>query len=155
MKIVFIIGLPGSGKTTYLEARRQGEFKDCLFCDDYYKSAPGRTVEFIGSAYYQDLRKALANGESAVLADIVFCETDFREEALAGIQALLKELGIKADIELRFFENDPQACEANILRRGRSKRVEDELEFIRTHKDTYHIPEGAIILPVFKELSVS
>ncbi len=42
-KVLFIIGLPGSGKSTYLEERRE-EFGDALVCDDYYKSATVRPV---------------------------------------------------------------------------------------------------------------
>ena len=150
-KIIVIIGLPGSGKTTYLKDHEK-EFGDALICDDYYKSAPGRIVECRGSAYYPDLKKALENGRNVVIADIVFCEDEMRKEMQDGIAALLADLDIDASVEYRFFENNPEACIANILQRNRTERVGSELKFIVEHRDSYRIPDGATTLPVYREM---
>ena len=149
-KIIVIIGLPGSGKTMYLKEHAQEFGQNALICDDYYKSAPGRTVEFKGSAYYADLREALKDGKNVVIADIVFCEEPFRREAEGGIKNLVAELGLKVDVDYRFFQNDPEACIANILNRARPERVASELKFIEEHRNNYRIPEGATILPVHR-----
>ncbi len=146
-KLIFITGLPGSGKTTYLETHK-GEFGDALICDDYYKSGPGRFVRFNGSVYYKDVRKAFENGRNVVIADIVFCEDELRKEAQEGVAHLGAELNIDIVIDYRFFANDPDVCIANILYRNRQERVETELKFIEDHKDSYIIPASAIILPV-------
>jgi hypothetical protein len=130
-KIIVITGLPGSGKTSYLESHSE-EFRDFLICDDYYKSAPGRFVQFNGSVYYPDIRNALLNGGNVVIADMVFCEDEFREEMQQEVAKLIKELGIDAEIDYKYFENNPEACIANILHRNRHGRVEGELKFIRT-----------------------
>ena len=146
-KILVITGLPGSGKTTYLK-EHQTEFGDALICDDYYKSAPGRVVQFNGGAYLKD---ALQKGKNVVIADIVFCEDELRKEMQEGLGALIKGLDIDAEVEYRFFENNPEACIENILHRNRQNRVEEELKFIATHKDSYHIPAGATVLPVLMQ----
>lgn len=148
-KLIFITGLPGSGKTTYLETHKD-EFGDALVCDDYYKSGPGRFVRFNGSVYYKDVRKALEAGRNVVIADIVFCEDALRKEAQDGIAALAAELGIDLDVDYRFFANDPEACVQNILRRNRSERVASELKFIEEHTSSYTIPENATVLPVYR-----
>ena len=148
-KLIFITGLPGSGKTTYLENHKP-EFGDALICDDYYKSAPGRTVEFKGSVYYKDLKEALQEGRNVVIADIVFCEEPLRKEAQDRIEALIKELGLEVELDYRFFANDPESCRANILNRNRSERVATELKFIEEHTNNYHIPTGATVLPVYR-----
>lgn len=152
-KVIFITGLPGSGKTTYLK-NYMAEFGDALICDDYYTSAttdrPRKYVGFKGSAYYEDVRAALESGRDVVMADIVFCEDELGREAREGLQALIAELDIDVDIDYRYFENDAEACIANILRRDRSKRVESELKFVAEHRDSYSIPENATILPVYR-----
>jgi tRNA splicing ligase len=148
-KILVITGMPGSGKTSYLK-EHMSEFGDALICDDYYKSGPGRTVEFRGSVYYTDLREALKTGRNVVIADIVFCEDEFRSEMQDGIKALIEELEVEAEVEYRFFANDPEACIENILQRNRQDRVKSELKFIATHKDNYHIPSDTVLLPVFR-----
>lgn len=151
-KIIFIIGLPGSGKTTYLE-KHKDEFSGALVCDDYYTSAtvrPRKSLKFEGSAYYEDVREALESGKNVVMADILFCDPEYLEEAQEGLTRLLSELDMKADIEYRFFENDPSACIENILRRSRPERVEKELAYIKETESRYRIPDGAIILPVYR-----
>lgn len=148
-KITVITGLPGSGKITYLKEHER-EFGDALICDDYYKSAPGRTVEFKGSAYYADMAEALEAGRNVVIADIVFCEEAFRKEAQESIKNLIAELGIEVEVDYRFFQNDPDACIANILGRNRPERVASELKFIEEHRDNYRIPAEAIVLSVHR-----
>lgn len=148
-KLIFITGLPGSGKTTYLETHKD-EFGDALICDDYYKSGPGRFVRFNGSVYYNDVRNALKEGRNVVIADIVFCEDELRKEAQEGIVLLATELGIDLDIDYRFFENNPEACIQNILHRDRPERVASELKFIEEHTESYVVPENVTVLPVYQ-----
>lgn len=149
--MLYVIGgASRSGKTTYLKDHIS-EFGDALICDDYYKSAPGRTVEFKGSVYYADLRKALQEGRNLVIADIVFCEDELRTEMQDSIRNLMDELGIEAEVDYRFFANDPEACADNIRNRNRQDRVEQELDFIATHRDHYNIPAGATVLSVFRK----
>ncbi|CAN5748172.1 hypothetical protein BH11PAT2_BH11PAT2_01380 [soil metagenome] len=155
-KVIFITGMPGSGKTTYLN-NHTAEFSDALICDDYYKSAldadrPRKFVGFKGSAYYEDVKEALANGRDVVMADIVFYEDELGREAREGLEALIAELGTRVDIDYRYFENDAEACIANIVRRDRPERVESELKFVTENRDSYRIPKNATVLPVYREV---
>lgn len=125
-----------------------------LVCDDFYKSAtvrPRTSLEFTGSAYYPDVKDALVNGKGVVISDILLCIEEYKTEMQKGIMSLLSELLIEADIEFRYFENEPAACSANILMRGRPERVEKELAFIEEAAPGYHIPEEAITIPVYRQ----
>ncbi|MDB5260482.1 MAG: hypothetical protein JWN37_713 [Candidatus Nomurabacteria bacterium] len=151
-KIIIIVGMPGSGKTTYLETHKE-EFGNALICDDYYRSATSRpriSLSCEGSAYYEDIKEALLVGKSIVIADILFCKDEYRNEIEQGIKKLISELNIEVSIEYRFFENNPAACIANIMRRNRPERVEKELEFIEEVRNEYKIPEEVAILPIYK-----
>lgn len=144
--------MPGSGKSTYLETHKI-EFGDAMVCDDYYRSATSRprsALNFEGSAYYVDLKSALENGKNVVIADILFCQEEYRSEMQSGLEKLLLKLNLEADVQYRFFENNPPACISNIMRRSRPERVNKELKFIEEVKDEYRIPEQAIILPVYQ-----
>jgi hypothetical protein len=151
-KILFITGLPGSGKTTYLETH-QKEFGNALICDDFYKSAttgPRKSLEFEGSAYFEDIQAALQEGRDIVIADILFCDPARLREAQEGMGRLLSKLNATTEVEFRFFENDRASCVRNIHNRSRPKRVEKELAFIEEFSDQYVIPEGSTVLPVYK-----
>lgn len=151
-KVIFIIGLPGSGKTAYLKDHAE-EFRDTVVCDDFYKSAtvrPRRLLEFEGSAYYEDVRDALKNGKDIVMVDILFCDHARLTEAREGLERLASDLNIQVDIKCRFFENNAHVCRENILRRDRPERVERELAFLDEHAPIYELPANAEVLPVFR-----
>ncbi|MES2930753.1 MAG: hypothetical protein V4665_03135 [Patescibacteria group bacterium] len=147
-KITIIIGLPGSGKSTYISSNE--EFRNSVICDDYHKSSYKKSREFIDSIYFEDLKKGLLGGKNIVISDIAFCKSDRLNKITENIMNLIAELEIKAHIEYRYFENDPYACIDNILRRNRVERVEREIEFINMMSSQYHIPEDAIMIPVYK-----
>lgn len=152
-KIILIIGLPGSGKTMYL-AKHKNSFGNAFICDDYHKSAGSTTVDGFRtlekSAYYEDLQKALQEGKNVVISDITYCKEDCLREIEEDISHLLSESSIQAEIERRYFENDPNACIANIFRRARNGRVEWELQFVKKTTLQYKVPTNAQVIPVYK-----
>ncbi len=147
-KIIIIIGLPGSGKSTYISLNE--EFKGAIVCDDYHKSSYKRSREFIDSIYFEDLKKGLIAGKDVVISDIAFCKPDRLDKITQNIQSLLSELEIKATLECRYFENNPKACIDNIFRRNRTDRVQQEIDFINKTSSDYNVPDKAILIPVYK-----
>lgn len=146
--ITIIIGLPGSGKTTYIQ-NNFGDLYNTIICDDYHKSTPSRSHNFIDSLYYSDLNKALSANKNIVLSDIAWCKKDRRDLLLYEIDKLIKELGVNPKIEFIYFENNPTACKNNVIKRGRNDRVERELEFIDIWSKEYFIPKNNKVVPVY------
>lgn len=149
-RITIIIGLPGSGKTTYIE--NNPDFKDTFICDDYHKSGAEQiSKEFIGSVYYQDLISALCDGKDVVLSDIAYCKQDRLDETVSALSSELQTLEIEAKIGYVYFENNPQACKKNVM--SRNRRVQRELDYIDKVSQYYCIPPDHIPIPVFEKSS--
>ena len=94
---------------------------------------------------------ALTRGMDVVLTDIVWCNPNPRHTLIATLQEELERLGRTISTELWCFENDPDACRKNVLRRGRPGLAEIELGYIETFSKMYVIPETAKVLPVYRE----
>jgi predicted kinase len=148
--ITIVIGLPGSGKTTYIKNNSE-KFEDAVICDDYDKSTDTHRHSHIfkDSVYYDDLKSALLNGKNVVLADIVWCKAEARENLKNNIEEMLKELKIKVKIAFLYFENNPVACKKNVLKRKRSKeKIDRELKLINEWSPQYIVPSGVLVVPV-------
>ena len=147
--ITIITGLPWSWKSTYILNNKC--FSEAVICDDYHKSSINHSREFNDSVYFPDLKKALIQGKDVVLADIAWCKKERLSSLVSGINELLDQLNITANIEYNYFENNPSACKNNILRRNRSERVKRELEFVDNFSVLYSIPLDAKTIPVYQE----
>jgi len=77
-KIILIAGLPGSGKTTYIEKLRQEGWS--IF-DDFKANAYNDSSVFWHSRNYEALISAIREGRKCLVADIDFCNTKSRNEA--------------------------------------------------------------------------
>ena len=143
--ITIIIGLPGSGKTTYIKNNSE-KFRNAVICDDYDKSTDARkhSHDFKSSIYYQDLKNALLNNKDVVLTDISWCRKEMREALKDNLEKMLKEFKINAQINFIYFENNPEACKKNILKRNREDRTEREIELIDRLSSLYVIPDKFI-----------
>ena len=149
-KITIIIGLPGSGKTMYLKDNAE-KFRDFFICDDYHKSGYKKSKCFEDSLFYDDMQKALKEGKNVALTDIAYCKTERLKNAEEGIKKIAKELNLKIKTEYLYFENDPETCKQNILRRNRANRIFRELKYIDETSKQYAIPKGVKIFPVFRK----
>ncbi len=146
-KILLIIGLPGSGKSTYIE-QHQNVFNDFVICDDYHKSALQKSRAFKDSVYYADVRNALILGKSVVMADIAWCKSERLDMVISGLRGLLKELKINPLLEFLYFENNPEVCKRNAIHRGRKERIDRELEFIDEISKQYRIPNDIVPIKI-------
>ncbi|MGV8162404.1 MAG: GNAT family N-acetyltransferase [Candidatus Nanoarchaeia archaeon] len=147
LKIIIIIGLPGSGKSVYIGTNK--EFQGAVICDDYHKSSYKHSHKFEDSIYFNDLKEGLKQGKNIVISDIAFCKTERLNQIITQMRELLKTSGIDASIECRYFENNPQACEENVLQRNRKDRIKQEIDFIRDASKEYHVPQNTPTIPVY------
>lgn len=99
-RIILIMGLPGSGKTTLANAMAQ---EGNLVIDDY-----GKRVLEDRLGVYGEIRAA--RPRRLILTDVMAVRSN--PEA---IRHTLRYFG--ADVDIIAFENDPDACWANIERR--------------------------------------
>lgn len=148
-KITILIGLPGSGKSTYILNNKE-TLKNTVVCDDYHKSLEikGHSRLFKDSIYFNDLRKGLAEGKNVLIADIGYCKQERLEQIKKDIEAILADLNIKAVTKCVYFENNPEKCKQNIIHRDRNDRVKRELEYVDTFSSVYYIPEGEKVISI-------
>jgi predicted kinase len=127
-KITFIIGLPGSGKTTFAKE----QYPSAVILDDFclLKDPLGQ------------LRKLLKDGKHCIVIDPYLCYRHNQDNArrrLANLRAL----------EWVFFENCPKLCLANVEARAKKGDNRVVAEFIRQASSHYYIPKGANIREVY------
>jgi len=131
MKVVLIIGLPASGKSTYIKKNYSQE--EYVILDDYgVKNPEGDKIK---------LKQGIAENRDIVIADVHFCKTVTRESAIKKIMELSKD---KAEIEQIFFENNIEKCYKNMETRhlNGDKRIVEPT--IRRYSAIYVIPEGVV-----------
>lgn len=138
--LIAVAGLPGSGKSHYVhqQAREHGltAFSDVTQHD--WRDWPALAV-------------ALSLGVPSIVDSATFCDPEGRE-ALERRVAALPRNGT-AQVEWRFFEADPDACLANILRDVFLRPDREHVGRLRSfwrRKDAYQIPAGATVLPVYR-----
>ena len=82
------------------------------------------------------------------MCDIAWCKLERRKMLEKNIQNILEEVSKDVKINFVCFENNPESCKINILKRNREGRVEREIQFIDEVSLNYVIPENAEIIPV-------
>ena len=126
MKITFIVGLPGSGKTHLGD--RLSDLQGVIHIDDIStKCNP------------LDKLKVLM-GQDMIISDVFLCREKERIKAVECINRIAKETGFKYDIEWIFFENNPEQCLKNV--KFREKKGDKRLvtDFINAMSLEYTIP---------------
>lgn len=138
--LVLIVGLPGSGKTSYVRnlLEQENRFRDYRFFDD-----PARQADLMES-----LERHVRSGGDALVTDVYLVDPKVRELA----ENKFKSWGA-SQIAWIFFANNPQACLANIARRqdGRTINSRAVLEMAKH----YVIPAGSEVIPVYRPIELS
>lgn len=78
-EVLILVGLPGCGKTTYVEELRREGWADF---DDFKSGAVDNSSEFRKSSRLRPLVASLHAGLRCVVADIDFCCTQFSRRSL-------------------------------------------------------------------------
>jgi len=143
LKVTVIVGLPGAGKTTYIEAN----FRDAKIFDDFHKGAKDDSPLFEKSKNYLPLIKALIEGNDCVISDVEFCRQNNLEIVIKNLEEIATAFDLNIKTELLAFENNPEKCKINAVARGRAHHPA-ELKKIDDLAKIYYISPGAKILPV-------
>jgi len=134
--LTVVIGMPGSGKTTYMKSVLV-ENPEVLLFDDYQNESYDDDGDPKRSKYYKTLIEGLKQGKTALVSDIRYCS---QYELNLFLSAVLSAAP-NSHVEYRYFENNPDKCRANVITRGRAKdRIEKELEWIEKLSVQYSVP---------------
>lgn len=142
-QLILLGGLPGSGKTFYLEALVERGWNSI---DDFQSKAPNDSIEFRDSRRFTDLRSGLQGGNRCVVADIRIIHRPYRESAL---RALGSEVG-PVDLQFQIFENRPALCSRNV-KRDRHRPTGERLDAISHWTHHHSVPGDAVLLRVWRD----
>lgn len=129
-KATIIVGLPGSGKTTYA----RNTYRTLPLFDDISVSGDLPLLE-----------AALERGEHCIVVEPLACLEGIRDT----LTNWMKKRGF--ELEWEFFENNPKACMDNVMKRTTQGDLRKVSDFIRYTTKDYYIPEGAKIIPVYQD----
>ncbi len=133
MRVTFIAGLPGSGKTHLAQSlASQYDPVDVWYVDDI--TSTDDLVGTFGSAYIKHL----------IVTDPHFCRPTTRPLAEGVIWEWYK-----LPVDWIFFENNPQQCRRNVMHRiaqGDDRKVMGMIDLLTK---IYTIPNGADVRPVY------
>ncbi len=128
MILVLVVGLPGSGKTQYAHARASRE--GLVLVDDPTGLEALDVLE----------------SRSGIVTDPHLCCSETRAKA----EHTLRKRFPGVVLEWVFFENDPDACFANVGRRQKAGDSRMVAGMIWGASKRYQIPEGVLVLPVWR-----
>lgn len=131
MKIIFVIGLPASGKTTFVYNTK---LNSDLFVDD---PTDIRQV-------FEVCDKARNKNVNVYIADPKFCVCNILRSAIET----LKDKYSDADLEFVYFDNNPQQCVVNAKNRMHSQPEKKVENFIWQLSELYRpnsVYEGKLI----------
>ena len=137
-----LIGLPGSGKTTFLN--NQSEYHPDVCFDDFHGESLDGTGAFAQSRHYKTLKGKLREGRDCIISDIEYCKYERMTKAEEGLRMLSDELEVRIEIRYLYFENNPNACRHNVVHRLKRNYIE-ELQKIDELSKVYRCPpDGAL-----------
>jgi energy-coupling factor transporter ATP-binding protein EcfA2 len=115
-EVIFIIGLPGSGKSTLIEHYKTHPFIDYKVYDDWMTwTYDDIDKDFSADVNYLEVIQNLEQGSNLLISGISFCDNEFLQKS----EYYLKTNFPNLKITRVYFENDPQKAESNIRYRDK------------------------------------
>ena len=143
-RVILVGGLPGSGKTPYLEGLRTAGWE--IF-DDFQANAHDNSPQFQKARRCGELIQALREGLNCVVADMRLVCSDYQVEAEQVLRAHVGRIAL----EWRFFENDAAQCEQNIRNAAGTRFPEPRLAKVREFSEKYSVPSDSVRMPVWRK----
>ncbi len=140
-KLTVVVGLPGAGKSTRLNAMRSSVSGECF--DDFHANALHNSPLVEDSCHYRALLRNIRAGRQCVITDIAFCDPARR----ANLRQVIAREIPNCKMEWIYFENAPDKCRRNIEHRARLG-VSGDLDALETFRHLYCIPDGVTTVPV-------
>ena len=110
-EVIFIIGLPGSGKSTLIEHYKTHPFIDYKVYDDWMTwTYDDQEKDFASDVNYPELIQNIDQGSNLLISGIGFCDNEFLQKS----EYYLKSKFPNLKITRVYFENDPVKAELNI-----------------------------------------
>ena len=116
-EVIFIIGLPGSGKSTLIEHYKSHPFIDYKIYDDWMEWTLNDIIDkdFASDVNYSNLIQDIKSGNNVIVSTIRFCLNEFLHKSEYYLKSQFPDLNIKRI----YFENDPVKSELNIRYRDK------------------------------------
>ena len=142
-RLILLGGLPGSGKSKYLERLRADGW---TVFDDFQKKAINNLALFRMSRHYSELVQALREDRPSVVADVRLVTIEYRADAENTLRTDLPNVVM----ELRIFELDQAQCAENIKNSPDPRDAPNRLRILGEFAPKHSIPQGALRLPVWR-----
>jgi hypothetical protein len=145
-KLIIVVGLPGSGKSHLLRQMvSRGEVAPECVRHDYHDQSKNGTHDVDQSRFFEVAVASLKAGKTFAIADIWFCKPGHVERTSIVLRSNVPGL----QVDVRYFENAPEACLANVLREGGSN-VMARVQRIGELTRTYAPPAGVALERVYR-----
>lgn len=155
MEVIFLIGLPGSGKSSYIKEKYSNRNLFSTY-DDVKRNAVINNGDFAYSSCYPEIITLMREGtKNIVISDIDFCKDCELKKVKEIINWWASQFSLVYQIKSIFFKNDPEQCKLNLnvdTTRNNQSRIESINKYSQNYTpDMFYDPACDLIIDVYSE----